>query len=71
LPSLRPFKFLVQAIVIEEDDAGEVLGERPGQVLTIYGVQQLAEWAANFESSLADAEIRDESLNGSTKARVG
>lgn len=57
-PSLKPFKFVVQAVVLEVDGTGGVVGERPGEVLTIYGTKQLEEWARGFEAKLAEAEIR-------------
>lgn len=59
-PRLKPFKFNVQAVVLEVDAAGDVVGERPGDVLTIYGAAALEEWARNFETNLPQATVRDE-----------
>lgn len=53
---VKPFKFAVQATVLRTD-GDRVLGEVVGQVVTLYGVDELAKWAADFEKNLrAEAE---------------
>lgn len=60
--TLKPFKFLVQAIVIETDGTGGIIGERPSDVVTVYGPAALREWIDNFERTLPDANVSDEPL---------
>jgi hypothetical protein len=60
IPTLKPFKFTVQATVLEVDGTGGIVAERPGEILTLYGVKQLAEWAQNFEDNLANAIVKAE-----------
>lgn len=57
---LKPFKFAVRAVVVETDEEGNIVGERPGDVLTIYGTAALEEWARDFETSLATAVVKNE-----------
>lgn len=61
-PILKPFKFVVQATVIEVDGTGGVLAERPGEVITLVGMKQLREWVDAFEGNLATATVTDEPL---------
>jgi hypothetical protein len=59
--SLRPYKFIVQAIVQQVDEDGNVVGELPvgapnGDPVVLFGCDQLAEWAEAFPDKLGDAE---------------
>lgn len=53
----RPYKFLVQPVVQEVDDGGNVLAEAQTNVVTIFGTDQLVTWAEEFEAKLSEAEI--------------
>lgn len=49
--SLELFKFVVQAVLIERDDEGQVVREVPADPLTFYSADTMGEWAAG---ALAD-----------------
>ena len=49
--TLRPFKFVVQAVLLEEED-GKVTAERPVEPVVLYGADKLADWANAFEDNL-------------------
>lgn len=50
---LKPFKFIVQAVVIEEDEEGNVVGETTSeQPNLLYGVDALKEYADGFQAQL-------------------
>lgn len=51
--SLRPYKFIVQAIVQELDDAEVVTGEKEAQPVVVFGVESLVSWANDFPKNLA------------------
>lgn len=51
-PKLKPYKFHVQAVVHVCDGTGKILGERGGETVTLFGVEQLEEWARSFAANL-------------------
>lgn len=50
--TLRPYKFIVQAVVqqVENDD---VVGEVSAEPVTLFGAQAVVEWAESFADQLA------------------
>lgn len=54
--TLKPLKFMVQAVVLELDEAGAIIGERVSEPLAVYTAEQLAEFVETFEAQLAAAE---------------
>lgn len=64
-PSLRPYKFLVLAVLQQVDEGGNIIGEaQPQQPDAVFGVDGLARYAAGFEAALA--RHLDAQSNGST-----
>jgi hypothetical protein len=66
-PTVRPYKFVVQAIVQRLDARGNVAGEIAGQPVELFGCDALGEWATTFPDRLvaevanspsSDTEIR-------------
>lgn len=53
MTSLEPLKFVVQAVLAERDDAGVIRGERVAEPVTLYGVDQLADFVDRFPDELA------------------
>ena len=51
--SLKPFKFVVQAIVIEEQ-GGAIVGERQSEPQTFYQAEMLKEWLDRFLIELSE-----------------
>lgn len=47
----RPFKFVIQAVLIEED-GDRVVGEVTAEPTTAYGLDGLAAYAADFQREL-------------------
>ena len=58
-PQLKPFKFAIQAVVIEVDDTGGILGEKSAEPVVFYSAEAAKEWLDNFEANLAVA-VREE-----------
>jgi len=54
--TLRPYKFVVQAVVQEVDDEDNVTGEVIAEPAIIYGVSSLEQWARDFPEKLASAK---------------
>lgn len=60
---LKPYKFLVQAIVQQVDDDGTVVaelgigGQQQGEPAVLFGVDSLVEWAREFPAKLDEAPI--------------
>jgi hypothetical protein len=52
----KPFKYVLQAILLEVDGTGAVLGERPTEPVVVYGVDRVVEWANTFADELAKAQ---------------
>jgi hypothetical protein len=50
---LEPFKFVVQAVLLEKDSDGRITGECSTDPVTIYGVENLKEWIDHFPDALA------------------
>lgn len=53
--SLEPFKFIVQAVLLETDEAGAATGERVCDPVALFGCDQLEQWAREFPAKLAAA----------------
>jgi len=51
--TLRPYKFIVQAVVQKLSKDDQVLGEVSSEPVQFFGTDQLATWASDFPSSLA------------------
>ena len=56
---LRLCKFLVQPVLLEEADEGNVIGERIVDPNVIYTSQSLVEWAQQFDAALEAAQEGD------------
>lgn len=56
---MRPYKFVVQAVVQVVDGDGKVTGESAADPVTVFGVAELAEWAERFPDELAKAGVAD------------
>lgn len=54
--TLRPYKFVVQAVVQELDQDGNVVAEHTTDPATVYGCAQLVEWASVFPAKLSEAK---------------
>ena len=52
--SLKPFKFIVQAVVIEENEDGVIVGERTSEPQVFYGSDALKTWLDSFMTELED-----------------
>ena len=54
--SLKPYKFIVQAVVQQIDDDGNVRAELATEPAVILGCDALKAWADDFPDKLAAAE---------------
>lgn len=54
--SLRPYKFVVQAVVQKLDEDGNVVDEPSAEPVVLFGCDALAEWARAFPEKLAATE---------------
>jgi hypothetical protein len=50
---LKPFKFVVQAVLLEHDDGGVIIGEHAAEPVALYGVDALRAWTDRFPDELA------------------
>lgn len=58
---LRPYKFLIVPVIQAVDEGGRVLREQQAdQPDVVFGVDGLADYAARFETALAEAAKRAE-----------
>ena len=60
---LKPFKFIVQAVLLEENGRGEVTGERSTEPVVFYSADHLKDWAADFDQVLLKAMKTDTHLS--------
>ena len=60
---LKPFKFIVQAVLLEENDKGIVTGERSTEPIVFYSADKLQDWAADFDQVLLKAMKTDTHLS--------
>lgn len=51
--TLRPYKFVVQAVVQETDEDGAVIAERPSEPVVVFSCSALEQWAREFPDKLA------------------
>jgi hypothetical protein len=49
---LKPFKFLVQVVLIEEDEDGTIIGEQASQTHALYGLDALRRFADEFDAQM-------------------
>jgi hypothetical protein len=61
---IEPFKYMIQPVAIERDDAGQVRREIPGEVLNVYSLAQAMEAITAFEQQLK--QMTEGSDNGSS-----
>lgn len=54
--NIRPYKFIVQAVVQEVDPDGNVITEHAAEPVQIFGCDQLAVWAEEFPENLKNAK---------------
>lgn len=52
--TLRPYKFIVQAVV-QQVDGETVVGESAAEPVTLFGADALVAWAEGFDEQLAAA----------------
>jgi hypothetical protein len=64
--TLRPYKFVVQAIVQRVGQDGQVTGEVIGQQLEVFGCEGLAEWASDFADRLKDEQAAAQTTEAAT-----
>lgn len=62
--ALEPFKFIVQGILLDKDDDGNVIGERECRPVVLYGSDALQKWAEDFDDNLAKAKTEDGNAAG-------
>ena len=56
--TLRPYKFVVVAIVQQANEDGSVTGELRSEPVEVFGLNGLTEWAAGFPAELTEAEAK-------------
>lgn len=61
--SVEPFKYMIQPVAIERDDAGQIRREIPGEVVSVYSLTQAIEAITMFEEQLKQMTQRSD--NGS------
>ena len=54
--SLRPYKFIVQAVPQQVDEDGKVVAELTVEPVVVFGCDELAAWANDFPKKLAETE---------------
>lgn len=55
---LKPFKFVVQAVLTEHDDKGAVVGELVAEPVILYGVDGLHQFADEFPTQV-ETKLRE------------
>jgi hypothetical protein len=58
--SIEPFKYLIQAVAIERDDAGRIVAERIAEVVTVFNAEQAAEAVREFERAVTQITTEGE-----------
>jgi hypothetical protein len=57
---LHPFKFIIQAVLLEQDSEGKPLGEKVSEPVAVYGVEGLEMFIDNMKAQLnEDGNIRE------------
>lgn len=51
--TLRPYKFVIQAVCQQLDDDQEVVGERMTEPVTVFSLEELVRWTEAFPARLA------------------
>lgn len=52
---VKPFKFIIQSIMLEYDDEGKIVGEQVAEPMTFYGLEALGQFVQNFDQHLEKA----------------
>ena len=52
---LKPFKFIVQAVMLEFDDEGNPVGEKASEPMTFYGREAVEKFIQEFDQHLKKA----------------
>lgn len=64
---IRPFKYLLQAVAVEQDDeTGRLTREIPSEPVVVYSAEQAAETILEIERGIAamgNGQVEHESLN--------
>lgn len=59
--SLKPFKFLIQMVLLETNGTGDPIGERTSeQPVVLYGVQAVRDFLDNVERDIEAQNEREE-----------
>jgi hypothetical protein len=67
---IEPFKYLIQPVAVERDEAGRIVAERPAQTLAVYSAAEAVQAIEQFEQELqnynkeADQHEPDQQDNG-------
>lgn len=61
---VEPFKYLIQPVVIRRDEKGKIVGEAPGEVLTVYSAAKAMEAITEFEAQVVKLADEEEKKNG-------
>lgn len=56
----RPFKFVIQTFLVEEDADGEVVAEWSSDPVTFYSLSELRDWTSSLEERLAAVTLSAE-----------
>lgn len=57
---LRPFKFVIQAVLLETDEAGNPIGERSSDPQTIYGIDAAKAWLEDIPDKVKELSGQEE-----------
>lgn len=50
---VRPLKYLVQLVLLEEDEQGDVIGERVAEPVALYSAGAVAQWLTQIDEQVA------------------
>lgn len=62
--TFQPYKFIVQAVIQNLDNEGNVIGESQVEPVVVFGCADLERWARDFSENLEKAELRINNGNG-------
>jgi histidinol dehydrogenase len=66
---IQPFKFIVQAVLLETDETGKPVGEHIAEPVALYGKEALRDWAETFDEKLAELEAQTDGGTAAKPAR--
>jgi hypothetical protein len=55
--TLRPYKIIVQLVVQEVEDGGEIVGEHPSQPTVFYSKKKAIDYLRGMEKEIANARV--------------